>query len=259
MDIKLLLVFVFALSTRVYGQPMIPEDRMFLKVSPDVVKLEQDIYHPTFPGKEPTHFIRWVYSYSQGLLVVERAFSAQDLGIAQTEKIFEYNAEGRLIKDSTIHSSLPQLNSCTTYEYDAKGMLIKATERNTTSIEVHRVDTYLKYKHRTTYEKTSQFFGDNGKTTVKYTSIYKNGLKQLVYSNGFAPVQYEYDSTGNLIARNARQYFYKLDNAGNANATVQIERGFRIYNFIRITYVDGTVTGSLEPDKDFIQEWDNQK
>lgn len=62
-----------------------------------------------------------------------------------------------------------------------------------------------------------------------------------------------------FISRNTSKYFYKMDERGNAIATVQLERGMTIYNFIRITYTDGTVTGSLDPDKNFIHEWDNRK
>lgn len=248
-----------ALSNNIYGQPVIPEDRMYLKVSPDVVKLEQDIYLPNFPGKEPTHFIRWIYDYTHGLLIAERAFSSADLARMDVEKLFEYDRDDKVIKDNSHNPSLPELNSQTTYEYNAKGMLIKATQVNTTTKEVHRVDTYRKYKDQTSYEMISQFFGDDNKKTVKYTSVYENGLKQtVIYDNGFPSVRYEYDSTGKLIVRNTRKYFYKLDERGNAIATVQIERGMRIYNFIRITYADGIVTGSLEPDKDFIQQWDNR-
>lgn len=258
--VKLFFVFVFSLSSSLYGQPLIPEDRAYLKVGDDVAKLEQDIYHPSFPGTEPTHFIRWVYEYAGGLLMAERAFLSSDLTRMDTEKLFEYNKEGKITSNHTRHASLPELNSLTTYEYNSEGRLIKVTQSNTISKEVYRLDTYQKYKDQTSYEQTSQFFGDDNKKTVKYTSVYKNGLKQsVIFKDGYPPVYYQYDTTGNLIARNARKLFYKQDERGNAIATVQLERGMRIYNFIRITYTDGTVTGSLEPDKVFIQEWDNRK
>lgn len=243
-----------------YGQPSIPEDRMYLKISPDFAKLEQNIYLPNFPGHEPTHFIQWIYVYKHGLLISEKAFLAYDLTRLDTERIFKYNSQGKIVKDSSYYPSLPELNTYTTYAYNAKGMLIQATKRKTSNEEVQRIDNYQKYKDEGTYEMTCQFFGDDNKKTVKYSSIYKNGLKQtIIFSNGFAPTHYEYDLAGKLIVRNSRKYFYKLDERGNAIATVEIERGMRIYNFMRITYADGTVTGNLEPDKDFIQEWDNRK
>lgn len=251
---------ILFLFENTYGQPIIPEDRMYLKVSPDVIKLEQDIYHPNFPGKKPAHFIRWVYSYSNGLLIAERAFPASDLTQLETEKLFEYTDAGTLIRDSTRHLSLPQLNSNSTYEYNSKDILTKVVEMNTGSRAVIRLDTYGKYKRVNDYSKVSQFFDDNHKKSVRYTSLYERGQKQVIFfENGFAPQYYRYDSAGRLVQKNSRSYFYKLDERGNAIAVVQIERGMRIYNFIRNTYVDGTVTGSLDMDENFIQEWDQRK
>lgn len=51
---KLLFGAALALSSNLHGQPLISEDRMYLKVSPAVIRLEQDIYQPNFPEKEPT-------------------------------------------------------------------------------------------------------------------------------------------------------------------------------------------------------------
>lgn len=256
---KLLFVFSVAVAGNLYGQPSIPEDRMYLTVSPDVAKLEQDIYLPNFPGKERILFIRWVYDYSKGLLMAERAFMPSDFTRLETEKLFKYNSEGKLIRDSTHNPSVPVNDSHTIYEFNSKGILIETTQLNTTSQQVYRIDTYKKYRSETSYEKVSQFFGDDNKKTIQYTSVYENGFKKMViYGKGFPPVQYEYDSDGRLIMKNSRKYFYKLDERGNAIATVQIERGMRIYNFIRITYTDGAVTGSLDPDTAFIQKWDNQ-
>ncbi|MBN8650590.1 MAG: hypothetical protein J0L67_04145 [Cytophagales bacterium] len=251
---------ILFLFENTYGQPIIPEDRMYLKVSPDVIKLEQDIYHPNFPGKKPAHFIRWMYSYSNGLLIAERAFPASDLTQLETEKLYEYTDAGKLIRDSTGYVLLPQLNSYSTYEYNSKGRVTKVVEMNSHSHAIIRVDTYGKYASANDYSKVSQFFGDDHKKSIRYTSLYERGQKQaILFENGFSTQYYKYDSVGRLVEKNNRTYFYKLDDRGNAIAVVQIERGMRIYNFIRNTYVDGTVTGSLELDENFIQEWDNQK
>jgi hypothetical protein len=257
---KLLFVVAIAFAGDALGQPSITEDRMYLHISSDIVKSEQDIYLPNLSAGEPVHFIRWVYEYRNGLLISETALSAPDWTRIDAKKIFEYDEEGRIVKDSTYHPSLPRLNSQTTYEYNSKGQLLKAVEVNATTNEVYRLDTYSKYTTTTSYQKASQFFGDDNKKTIKYVSVYENGFKQqVIYAKQFAPINYQYDAAGRLVAKDGKKYFYKIDDRGNAVATVQIQYGIRIYNFFRNTYADGTITGSLEPDKDFIQEWDNQK
>jgi hypothetical protein len=90
--------------------------------------------------------------------------------------------------------------------------------------------------------------------------VFEGGLKRkIIYKGGFAPASYTYDSTGMLTAINNRKIFYKKDERGNPVATVAIERGRKMYDFIRLTYADGLVTGSLEPDEIFMREWDNKK
>lgn len=238
-----------------YGQPLIVEDRMYLKVSSDVVKLEQDIYHPKFPGKKLERFIKWEYEYKNGLPIAERSFTTKNT--LWTEKKFVYNEDWKLIKDSCWDPSYPGFDYYTKYEYNTKGQLSKVIQIDKTSGKISRADTYKKYKKETSYHKVSEFFGDDG--IIKYTSVFEDGLKRLViHTKGYPPVMYEYDSTRRLQSINSWKFYYKIDGKGNPIASVQIERGMRIYNFIRLTYTDGTVTGSLEPDEAFIQEWDNK-
>lgn len=259
MTVKVVSVWIglfFFFKSCAWGQPLITEDRMYFKISGDVVKLEQDIYLPKFPGKMLERFIKWEYEYNNGLLVAERSFTTKET--LWTEMKFEYSEDGKLLKDSCWDPSYPNFDYYTKYEYNNDGQLSKATQINKASGKKSRVDTYRKYKKETSYQKLSEFFGDDG--VIKYTSVFEDGLKRMViHSKGFLPLKYEYDSTGRLVSINNRKFYYKLDEKGNAIASVQIERGMRIYNFIRLTYADGTVSGSLEPDETFITEWDNKK
>lgn len=257
---RILFVIVLFFSGELYAQPLIPEDRKFIKLSADVVKMEKDIYMPGFNGSKPSHFIRWEFTYSNGRLITERSFMARRLSVISSERKLEYDQEGKVIKDSTSDPSLPQLDYYTSYEYNDKGQLLKAIETSKVNKKLIRVDTYKKYKDEGNYQKVSQFFGDEGKETVQYTSVFEGGLKRkVIYKGGFAPVSYTYDATGILTAINDRKFFYKRDERGNPVAIVAIERGMRMYDFIRLTYADGLVTGSLEPDKLFMQEWDKKK
>ncbi|WP_290790815.1 hypothetical protein [Flavihumibacter sp. UBA7668] len=239
-----------------FAQPIIVEDRNYLKVSADVVKLEQDIYHPKFPGKQLDFFTKWEYVYKNGLPESERSFTARKS--LWTEKNYFYNDQGKLIKDSCWDPSFTQFNNYTIYEYNKDGLLAKAIQTGSLSGKIGRIDTYSKYKQVGTYQITSTFYGDD--QIVKYTSVYEDGLKRMViHSKGFLPVKYTYDADGRLLTLNNRKFYYKLDTKGNPIASVQIERGMRIYHFMRLTYSDGSITGTLEPDVEFINNWDKQQ
>lgn len=259
MTVKVVSVWIdlfFFFNSCAWGQPRVAEDRMYLRIAPDVVKLEQDIYLPKFPGKKLERLVKWEYEYKNGLLVSERSFTPKET--LWTEMKFEYSEDGKLLKDSCWVPSYPAFDFYTNYEYNINGQLSKATQINKASGKKSRVDTYSKYKKGASYHKLSQFFGDDG--VINYTSVFEDGLKRMViHSKGFPPLKYEYDSTGRLLSINSRKFNYKLDKKGNAIASVQIERGMRIYNFIRLTYADGTVCGGIKPDETFIDEWDNKK
>jgi hypothetical protein len=252
-----LLITAMLITSSSYGQPLITEDRKYINVSADVAKMEHDIYLPNLSGNKPRRFIRWEYEYKNNKLSAERSFSAVKEKL-WTEQKFEYTEDGKLVKDSCSDPSYPKFDYYTLYDYGSNGLLAKVTQINKVSGKVERVDTYRKYRDTNNYELITKISGDD--MTIKYTSVFENGLKKMViHSNGYLPVKYEYDTAGRLIQKNNRKYFYKLDEKGNAIASVEIERGLRTYNFIRLTYTDGTVTGSLEPDEAFIRKFENEK
>jgi hypothetical protein len=255
--IKLLIAAIFVSVSSVFAQPLIIEDRRYVKVSADVVSMEQDIYLPSLRGSKPKRFIRWEYQYKNKQVLTERSFSAAK-GTLWTEQKFAYTDDGKLVKDSCYDPSYPKFDYYTVYEYGKNGLLEKVTTTNRLSGKVDRVDTYKKYKDAYNYECVTKIYGDD--IEFKYTSVFENGLKRkVIHTKEYIPVTYEYDTAGRLIAKNSRKYFYKLDKKGNAIAAVEIERGMKTYNFMRLTYADGTVTGSLEPDEEFISKWDSEK
>jgi hypothetical protein len=246
---------VFIHVEQAFSQPVIVEDRNYLKMSADVVKLEQEIYHPKYPGKQLDLFIKWEYVYKNGLLVSEKSFTTRKS--LWTEKKYVYNEVGKLVKDSCWDPSYPPYNYYTVYDYNKDGLLTKAIQIGSLSGKVGRIDTYNKYKQVGNYQKASTFFGDD--QTIKYTSVVEGGLKrEVIHSKEFLPVKYTYDAAGRLLSINNRKFYYKLDAKGNPIASVQIERGMRIYHFMRLTYADGSVSGTLEPDEEFINKWDKQ-
>jgi hypothetical protein len=259
---SLIFTLILVTTNAVYGQPVITEDRFYLKISADVTKVQQDIYQPNFPGKTPVQFIRWEYVYRNGMILNEKSFRpANGLTFAEpTEKFFIYSDRGVLIRDSCIAPGYPRLDYITVYQHNQRGQLTKMIETNTVRKKVERVNTFKNYNGVKTYQVVSQFFADDDKKSLRYTSVFVNGFKQQVFfDKAFVPIIYQYDDKGFLIAKNNRKYFYKLDERGNPIAVVEIERGMRIYNFISLTYTDGLVTGGLHADEDFIKKWDSWK
>lgn len=259
--LKQLFVILFLLATGLtHAQANIAEDRMYFKISPDVVKVEQDIYLPKLSRDKPRHLIRWVYDYRGGLLITERSYTSPNATLGTSEKIIRYNKAGKIIKDSLFTEQGSQFGSYTEYEYDNKAFLKKAVQKFTNSKETIRIDTYSKYKGEKTYEKFSQFFDDDNNKSVAYTSVFEEGIKRsVIFKNDYPPILYRYDDSGLLVTKGNRKFFYKTDERGNPTASVAIENGMRIYNFFRLTYADGLVTGSLAPDEEFVKKWDNEK
>lgn len=250
-----ILAFVFFFGTiRVHSQPIIAEDRMYLKISTDVIKLEQDIYLPAAAGMRPGHLISWQYDFLQGNLQAERSFTAGRTSVYTSEKKFIYQ-NSQLLKDSMYTPAGTVFGSYTSYRYNEKGWLVEAVQVSTRSGEMIRKDKF-KYRSATSYEKVSQFFGDDQEPTIRYTSHYKDGFKIRVDNTGIFPsINYVYDEKGFLIEKNNKRFYYKLDQRGNPVASVAIAKGMYKFEFMRLTYADGTVTGSLTPDEAFIRQW----
>lgn len=252
-----ILAFVFFISTiRAYSQPIIAEDRMYVKISADLIKLEQDIYFPAAAGKRPSYLISWQYDFLRGKLQAERSFTAGRASVYTSEKKYVYQ-NGQLIKDSMYTPAGTVFGSCTNYRYNEKGWLMEAIQVSTQSGEMIRKDRF-KYRTATSYVKVSQFFGDDQQPTIRYTSHYKDGFKiKVEYTGGLPSVNYVYDENGFLIEKNNKHFYYKLDLRGNPVASVAIEKGMYKFEFMRLTYADGTVTGALTPDEAFIRQWSN--
>lgn len=247
-------MFVFLISAvHAHSQPLIMEDRMYLKVDKDVIKLEQDIYLPAPAGILPRYLIGWQYDFLQGNLLAERAYTSERTVLTSIKRFIYQN--GQLIKDSLYTPKRTVFGSYTNYRYNEKGLLVETTQTSTSSRKTIRKD-HFKYEDATSYEKVSQFFGDDQQPTVSYTSFYKDGNKIRVDNSGnFPSVNYAYDEKGFLIEKNNMRYHYKLDLKGNPVASVAIENGMYRFEFMRLTYADGTVSGSLTPDEAFIRQW----
>lgn len=241
------------------AQPMIPEDRNYFTLSTDVILFEQDIYLPSLSAEKPSRFVRWVYQYDQGKLTEERSYAKNNLQDYEFRKRWVYY-NGKLVSDSSRFPSQPLSNAFASYEYDEKGRLLKVTQIDLAKWTPNRTDVYHKYRAEGSFQVQSQFYGDDGKPSVSYTSMFEKGRKTSVSFGGrFPPLSYSYDEAGRLTAINDKKFLYKTDARGNPIAVVITQRGLRTYHFFRITYRDGTITGTLDPDTALFSEMANMK
>ena len=155
-------------------------------------------------------------------------------------------------------------NSRSTYEYDKKGNLIKEIERNADD-EPSETIFYQDYKNKKSYTKIkknndgsesdytkeiyedamliqSEFVSDNFKSTTKYSyDNYKNVLSQVYNDSSRIDYGYEFDANKNRIKIAKLSQALPEDNS---------------FTFVKITYADGTTSGSTELDLEFIKKHD---
>ena len=170
---------------------------------------------------------------------------------------FQYE-KGKLKKGIVEHMS------STIYEYDKKGNLIKEIERNADD-EPSETIFYQDYKNKKSYTKIkknndgsesdytkeiyedamliqSEFVSDNFKSTTKYSyDNYKNVLSQVYNDSSRIDYGYEFDANKNRIKIAKLSQALPEDNS---------------FTFVKITYADGTTSGSTELDLEFIKKHD---
>ena len=91
--------------------------------------------------------------------------------------------------------------------------------------------------------------------TYRMKFTYKNGYKVL-YENlrTYNEISYEYDSDGILIKKEGREFIDEKDSRGNVIKRVLNSKMMILSNFYKITYADGTTSGSMAFDNSFVEK-----
>ena len=152
--------------------------------------------------------------------------------------------------------------SSTTYEYDKKGNLIKEVELNADD-EPSETIFYQDYIDKKSYTKINKSNDGSGSDFTK--EIYKDGLlieKNMVSEDFNSTTKYSYDNFRNVISQvyddSSRINFnYEFDAKNNRIKIAKVIPALpddNSFAFAKITYADGTASGSTELDLDFIKK-----
>lgn len=169
--------------------------------------------------------------------------------------LFQYE-KGKLKKVIVEHMS------STTYEYDKKGNLIKEVELNADD-EPSETIFYQDYIDKKSYTKINKSNDGSGSDFTK--EIYKDGLlieKNMVSEDFNSTTKYSYDNFRNVISQvyddSSRINFnYEFDAKNNRIKIAKVIPALpddNSFAFAKITYADGTASGSTELDLDFIKK-----
>lgn len=154
--------------------------------------------------------------------------------------------------------------SSTTYEYDKKGNLIKEVELNADD-EPSETIFYQDYNDKKSYTKIKKSNDGSGNDFTK--EIYKDGLlieKNMISEDFKSNTKYSYDNFRNVISQvyddcSRIDFNYEFDAKNNRIKIAKLIPALpddNSFAFAKITYADGTTSGSTELDLDFIKKHD---
>lgn len=154
--------------------------------------------------------------------------------------------------------------SNTFYFYDSQGNLEKEIQKDIQN-ELVKTTNYKRNVVNATYEKVIQE-GD-GSTSDFTKEYYEKGLKiksETKNEDTTFSVEYNYDSNRNISKQtyddgSTIEYGYEYDKINNPNKIAKFSAAFpdeNSFTFIKITFQDGTVSGSNQMDFDFIKKYD---
>lgn len=154
--------------------------------------------------------------------------------------------------------------STTYYEYDKTGNLIKEIQKDVKN-EVVKVTTYQDYKGKSSYVKIQK---DGDGTGTDFTKEYfENSIlkrKESISGDFNSITTYTYDKHKNVLSQvyddsSRIDFDYEFDAKNNRIKIAKLSQALpedNSFTFIKITYADGTTSGSTELDLEFIKKHD---
>lgn len=152
----------------------------------------------------------------------------------------------------------------TFYEYDKIGNRTKEIQKDLRN-EVVKTILYQDYKDNKTYTKLNK---DGDGTETDFTKEYfENGLvkrSEFVSGDFKSETSYMYDTFRNIKSQvyndsSRIDYNYEFDSKNNRIKIAKLSQALpedNSFTFVKITYTDGTTSGSTELDLDFIKNHD---
>lgn len=200
----------------------------------------------------------YAYNYNSDFTLKEINYQPIEGNFGYPMKfLFQYE-KGKLVKMiiegiSTIY-----------YEYDKTGNLIKEIQKDVKN-EVVKVTTYQNYKGKSSYVKIQK---DGNGTGTDFTKEYiENSIvarKELVSGDFNSITTYTYDKHKNVLSQiyddsSRIDFDYEFDAKNNRIKIAKLSPAMpedNSFTFVKITFADGTSSGSTTLDLDFIKKHD---
>jgi hypothetical protein len=198
------------------------------------------------------------YRYNPDFTIKEIAYQPIEGKFGYPMKFLFHYEKGKLVK------MIVEGMQTTFYEYDKNGNCTKEIEKNLRN-EVVKTILYQNYKGNTTYTKLNK---DADGTGTDFTKKYfENGLvkhTEFVSGDFKSETSYSYDAFKNIKSQvyndsSRIDYNYELDAKNNRIKIAKLSQALpedNSFTFIKITYADGTTSGSTNLDLDFIKKYD---
>lgn len=198
------------------------------------------------------------YRYNPDFTIKEIAYQPIEGKFGYPMKFLFHYEKGKLVK------MIVEGMQTTFYEYDKNGNCTKEIEKDLRN-EVVKTILYQDYKNNKTYTKLSK---DGDGTGTDFTKEYfENGLvkrSEFVSGDFKSETSYTYDAFKNIKSQvyndsSRIDYNYELDTKNNRVKIAKLSQALpedNSFTFIKITYADGTTSGSTNLDLDFIKKYD---
>lgn len=253
--------------------------------SDDVVKVEESLYKFNIETKEfvrestytteikNTYFQKqtlesyfgdktligeYTYSYNSDFTLKEINYKPLEGNFGYPMKfLFQYE-KGNLVK------MIIEGISTTYYEYDRTGNLIKEIQKDVKN-EVVKVTIYQDYKGESSYVKIQKNGDGIGADFTK--EYFENSIvtrKELVSADFKSITTYTYDMNKNVLSQvyddsSRIDFNYEFDANNNRIKIAKVIPAMpddNSFAFAKITYADGTTSGSTNLDLDFVKKHD---
>lgn len=200
----------------------------------------------------------YLYVYNSDLTLKEINYKPIIGNFGHPIRFLFQHEKGKLRKVIVEHMS------STTYEYDKKGNLIKEVELNADD-EPSETIFYEDYIDKKSYTKIKKSNDGSGSDFTK--EIYKDGLlieKNMISEDFKSNTKYSYDNFRNVISQvyddsSRIDFNYEFDANNNRIKIAKVIPAMpddNSFAFAKITYADGTTSGSTELDLNFIKKYD---
>lgn len=198
------------------------------------------------------------YRYNPDLTIKEIEYKPIEGKFGYPMKFLFHYEKGKLRK------MIAEGMQTTFYEYDKKGNRTKEIQKNLRN-EVVKTILYQDYKDNKTYTKLNK---DGDGTGTDFTKEYfENGLikrTEFVSGDFKSETSYLYDAFRNIKSQvyndsSRIDYNYEFDSKNNRIKIAKLSQALpedNSFTFVKITYADGTTSGSTELDLDFIKKHD---